>query len=418
MKLATISGGETRSQTSVFIFWQMVWIALIVCGLISATACLIFGLNQTNMNDVFVFGLWISFDMSIIALGAGAFFTGFLTYIAGKRELRSILNLAVTIGFICYSGAVAVLGIEIGQPIRSWFLMWHANPHSMLTEVAFCITCYLIVLCIEMLPTVLENRHLNQIPEFHFFAHHLHEIMFVFAATGAFLSFFHQGSLGGMFGVLQAKPFVGRPMFSIWPTTFFLFILSAMASGPFLTLIILGIIEKFGRKRLVTLEAKQILAKIAARILAAYVLLKIADTIIWAIKLAPAAGFHFADFYRSAPYGWWTLVVEIGLLGILPAVLLNIDRFRAHYPLLMLGGTMVCAGVVFNRFVTGVVALSIPVLPFESFHFYLPSWQEVGVVLGFFGYAGLVLSLAYRYLPIFPDERKLNTDRIHAGVNN
>ena len=418
MKLATISRGITRSQTSVFILWQIVWIALIVCGLTSAAACLIFGLNQTNMNDVFAFGLWISFDMSIIALGAGAFFTGFLTYIAGKRELKSVINLAVTIGFICYSGAVAVLGIEIGQPIRSWFLMWHANPHSMLTEVAFCITCYLIVLFIEMLPTILENRRLNQIPEFHFFAFHLHEIMFVFAATGTFLSFFHQGSLGGMFGVLYAKPFIGRPMFAVWPTTFFLFILSAMASGPFLTLIVLGIIEKSGRKRLVTEDSKQILAKIAARILAVYVLLKMADTLFWAVKLAPAAGFHLADFYSSGPYGWWTLMVEIGLLGILPAILLNIERFRKNRPCLIIGGVMTCAGVVLNRFVAGVVALAIPVLPFESFHTYMPSWQEVGVVLGFFGYAGLVLSLAYRYLPIFPDERELNTARVHAEENN
>jgi Ni/Fe-hydrogenase subunit HybB-like protein len=418
MMVTPISSGITRSRSSIFALWLILWIALIAFGLFSAAICLIFGLNQTNMNDVFAFGLWISFDLSIIALGAGAFFTGFLTYIAGKHALKSIINLAVTIGFICYSGAVAVLGIEIGQPIRSWFLMWHANPHSMLTEVAFCISCYLAVLSIEMIPTILENRHLNKIPEFHFFAHHLHEIMFVFAATGTFLSFFHQGSLGGMFGVLYAKPFIGRPMFSVWPTTFFLFILSAMASGPFFTLIILEIIESFSRKRLVTDDAKQILAKIAARMLAAYIILKMADTLIWAVKLAPKAGFHIADFYRSGPYGWWTLIVEIGLLGILPAILLNIERFRKNRSLLIIGGIMTCAGVVLNRFIASVAPLAIPVLPFESFHTYLPSWQELGVVMGFLGYAGLVLSLAYRYLPIFPHEIQLNPAPVQPAMSN
>ena len=106
--------------------------------------------------------------MSVIALGAGAFFTGFLTYVVGRKELKSIINLAVIIGFICYSGAVAMLGIDIGQPIRGWFIFWHANIHSMLTEVSFCITCYLMVLTIEFLPNILENERLNKIPEIHF----------------------------------------------------------------------------------------------------------------------------------------------------------------------------------------------------------------------------------------------------------
>ena len=116
------------------------------------------GLNQTNMSNVFAFALWIVFDLAVIALGAGAFFTGFLTYIIGKGELKNIINAAVIIGFICYSGAMAMLGIDIGQPIRGWFIFWHANIHSMLVEVSFCITCYLMVLGIEFIPLSLRTE--------------------------------------------------------------------------------------------------------------------------------------------------------------------------------------------------------------------------------------------------------------------
>ena len=38
---------------------------------------------------------------------------------------------------------------NVGQPLRFWFTFWHPNVHSMLTEVTFCITCYLTVLAIE-----------------------------------------------------------------------------------------------------------------------------------------------------------------------------------------------------------------------------------------------------------------------------
>ena len=256
-----IHDGLERTSTLNFYLSLLPWLALLGFGGLGAAFCLFYGLNQTNMNDYFAFGLWIVFDLSVIALGAGAFFTGFLTYIVGKKELKSIINLAVIIGFICYSGAIGMLGIDIGQPIRGWFIFWHANVHSMLTEVSFCITAYLMVLTIEFLPNILENRKLNEIREFRFFAHNLHEIMFVFASAGTFLSFFHQGSLGGMFGVLYARPFAARPMFAIWPTTFFLFILSAMASGPCLTLLITTLLEKISRKKLVKIEAKRFLAR-------------------------------------------------------------------------------------------------------------------------------------------------------------
>jgi Ni/Fe-hydrogenase subunit HybB-like protein len=135
------------------------------------------------------------------------------------------------IGFICYSSALLILAIDIGQPLRRWFIFWHANVHSMLTEVAFCLSCYFAVLTIEYIPLILENRQLDKVPFFHNLSHNMHEYMAVFAATGAFFLSFHQGSLGGVAGVLFGRPFAYREHF-IWPWTFFLFTWSAAAYGP------------------------------------------------------------------------------------------------------------------------------------------------------------------------------------------
>ncbi|MBU2548276.1 MAG: polysulfide reductase NrfD [Proteobacteria bacterium] len=409
MERELIPEGLQRTSTATFWLWMLPWLALLGLGGLGAAICLIVGLNQTGMNDYYAFGVWIVFDLSVIALGAGAFFTGFLTYVVGRKELKSIINLAVIIGFICYSGAVGMLGIDIGQPLRGWFIFWHANVHSMLTEVSFCITCYLMVLTIEFLPNILENRQLNKVPEFHFFAHNLHEIMFVFAATGAFLSFFHQGSLGGMYGVMYARPFAARYMFAIWPTTFFLFILSAMASGPCLTLMIATLLEKVGRKKLVRPEAKELLAKIAGRLLALYVILKIIDTWFWVSGVAADSGFRVTDFYRDGPYGAWTLFLEVGFLGVVPAILLNIKAVRESTPALMFACVLNCAGIVMNRFVVTVVTLGIPVLPFEKFLSYMPTWPETSIALAVIGYGGLIIGMAYRYLPVFPHEKELNS---------
>ncbi len=60
--------------------------------------------------------------------------------------------------------------------------------------------------------------------------------MAVFAATGAFLSFFHQGSLGGVAGVLFSRPFSYREGVYVWTWTFFKFTGPQLDYGPCFTL--------------------------------------------------------------------------------------------------------------------------------------------------------------------------------------
>ena len=400
--------GVERCSTKAFFFWTLPWLALLAWGGLSAFLCLWKGLNQTNMSNVFAFALWIVFDLAVIALGAGAFFTGFLTYIIGKNELKNIISAAVIIGFICYSGAMAMLGIDIGQPIRGWFIFWHANIHSMLVEVSFCITLYLMVLAIEFIPLILENRQLDKIRELHVFGHTLHEKMAIFAAVGVFLSFFHQGSLGGMFGVLYARPFAAREGFYIWPWTFFLFVLSSIAAGPCFTILCTKLAEKITRKKLVPDSAVQLLAKISAWLLSIYMVFKIADTLGWIYGIVPRAGFKFMDFYREGPYGIWLVVFEIIICGIIPAIILLAPKARQHQGWLIAACLLNCTGIVLNRFAFIIVTLAIPVMPFDRFWSYLPTWQEWGIAMAVIGYGFLLFSAAYRYLPVFPKEKELN----------
>jgi len=421
MDLALIPNGVQRCSMKTFLSWSILWLALIAWGVVSAFFCLYKGLNQTNMNQYFAFGLWIVFDLSLIALGAGAFFTGFLTHIIGgifiypyRDNLRAVVNAAVVIGFICYSSAIAMLGVDIGQPLRGWFIFWHANVHSMLTEVSFCITVYLGVLTIEYLPIILSNRKLGEVPELNLFGNNLHHIVALFAATGTFLSFFHQGSLGGLYGVLFGRPFAYREGFLIWPWTFFLFIHSAIAAGPSFTLLCIWITEKVTGKKLVNKGAYLTLAKISGWLLASYLVFKIMDTVGWAYGVVQRAGLSFMDFYEG-PFSIWLLIAEIGIFGIIPAVILIIPRLRNIHALLILGALMNVMGIVINRFAFTIQTLSIPVLPFEDFLSYFPTWQEWGIAIGAVGYGILLFSLSYRYLPIFPMETELSPVKIFGS---
>jgi Ni/Fe-hydrogenase subunit HybB-like protein len=124
--------------------WQFAWDSVSwarpAVGRLRHAAVLVQGIEPDQHERYYGFALWIWADLAVIALGGGAFFTGLLKYIFGKDELKNIINYAVLIGFICYSSALLILAIDIGQPLRGWFIFWHANVHSMLTEVAFCLS--------------------------------------------------------------------------------------------------------------------------------------------------------------------------------------------------------------------------------------------------------------------------------------
>jgi molybdopterin-containing oxidoreductase family membrane subunit len=232
--------------------------------------------------------------------------------------------------------------------------------------------------------------------------------MAVFAATGTFLSFFHQGSLGGMFGVMYARPFAARAGFYVWPTTFFLFVFSAIAAGPCFTILCTKLTEAIARKRLVPKATIQLLAKIAGWLLAGYMVLKIADTLGWMYGIVPWAGQQVMDFYEQGPYGVWLLIAEIGVFGIVPALILITRQLRENETWLIVACLMNCTGIVLNRFAFIVVTLAIPVMPFDRFWSYLPTWQEWGIAMAVVGYGFLLFSASYRYLPLFPKEKELN----------
>jgi molybdopterin-containing oxidoreductase family membrane subunit len=396
-----IARGAERSSLAQFLLWLAPWVLVLALGIYAAGLCLWYGLNQTNMDNRFAFGLWIFLDLAIIALGAGAFFTGFLVYILKRAELKPILNTAVVVGFICYSGAVCILGIDVGQPLRSWFTFWYPNTHSMLTEVTFCITCYLLVLTLEYLPILLRNRELRKLPSFLVFEHQLHKLVPVLAGVGTFLSFFHQGSLGGLYGVLRGRPFAFREGFLIWPSTFFLFILSAMATGPSFLMLITAAVEKITRKRLVPEDVFRRLGLISGALLAAYVAFKAIDTLIWLNITSKAAGVPPWQYYMHKPFGTPLLFVEIVLFGLVPAFLLTFRKTAMRRGWLLTGAALACGGVLINRFVMTVQTLALPTLPFDEFLTYMPSWQEVASFGGVIAYGVIVFSLSYRYLPLF-----------------
>jgi molybdopterin-containing oxidoreductase family membrane subunit len=224
----------------------------------------------------------------------------------------------------------------------------------------------------------------------------------------AFLSTFHQGSLGGMYGVLIGRPYAFREGFFIWPWTFFLFVLSAVGCGPIFTVLCCTLMEKMTGRKLVDFKTKALMGKIAGTMLTVYIFFKILDTWAWANNYLPSVGMTFDQMFYGVIYGKWLMFSEIVLCGVVPAIMLITPSIRNNPTMLYTAGILDCIGVTLNRYLFTVQSIAIPLLPFDKWQTYAPNWAEWATSGMIVAYGFLVMSLSYRYLPVFPQEVGLN----------
>ena len=151
------------------------------------------------------------------------------------------------------------------------------------------------------------------------------------------------------------------------------------------------------------------MCRIGGTMLCLYLFFKFLDTWAWATDVLPRSGLTWDQMFNSnLGYGEGLLWAELFLCGVIPAILLITPRFRNIPGLLYTAAILNCAGVVINRYVFTVQALAIPVLPFDQWYSYTPNWAEWAPSIAIIAYGFLILSLAYRYLPVFPQEVELN----------
>ncbi len=81
---------------------------------------------------------------------------------------------------------------------------------------------------------------------------------------------------------------------------------------------------------------------------------------------------------------------------------------RKNPVLLTVAIILACIGVSINRWVMVLQVMAVPIIPFEGFAAYFPSWQEIATTILPVAYGVILVSLSYRYLPVFPDEAELN----------
>ncbi len=403
MTTSTLSRKPFRLPFSrAFLIWIGFLAVLLAIGLYSAVRVLVDGLVITNLTDSVPWGLWITIDLSAIALGAGAFTLSAIVYIFGIKRLQPIIRLAVLVGFAGYTSAMLTLLMDIGRPDRFWHPWVFWNVHSVLWEVTMCITIYLMILVTEFAPVIVETKFFDRWPRIRALGHFLHRFTPFLAVLGLLISLLHQSSLGATYGVIKSRPIWFKPSMPI------MFVLSAIAAGPAVTVAVAYVVEWIIGKRTVPHDVLRIITRFSGVGLLIYGYIKFWDlAAVTYYGSTPGVSTAFSLLQQQTPYSFSFWVGEV-ILGILvPAVLFLAPRFNKNPAAAVVGAASAMVGIIVHRWNVTVGGLFVPLsyspgttfeLPIGS---YSPALIEWGVGILVIGYALTVLTLAVRFLPLF-----------------
>ena len=396
----------TQTRTLRAIHWPspvQLWLAglalVMLAGLGAGALVYSRGLVVTNLTDLVPWGLWITIDLSSIAMSAGAFSLSAAVYLLGVRRLAPLARTATFIGLIGYSMAVLCLMLDIGRPERFWHALVFWNPHSVLWEVTMCVTLYLGVLVIETLPIFADWSWLKRHwPRLSARLAGLHRLAPLLALAGLGLSMLHQSSLGATYGILKARPIWNRPDLSV------LFMLSALVGGPALTILATLIV---GRLRTEIHADKELLQKVAQFIgwgMIGYLYFRFWDAFAMTYTYLPgrSEGLSLITQGRFA-FNFW--VVEILLGAVVPIILLLTPGLRRIPWVMAVAMALIVAGVVAYRWDTNLVGqmVLLTYLPADisaRYTDYVPSLIELLAGAGIVAYGLMAFTLAARYLNV------------------
>jgi len=359
-------------------FWKVASAVCLIGGLYAVIFRFAFGLGaSTNLNDAFPWGIWIGFKLFAVALSAGGFTIAGAVHIFNVRRYRPILRPMVLSAFLGYSMFVISLLIDLGRPYRIWhpLVMW--NPHSVMFEIAWCVTLYTTVLFLEFLPAVFEKLEWKKPLDL------LHRAFIPVVIAGVILSTLHQSSLGSLYLIVPEK------LYPLWysPMEPVFFFLSALCAG-----VAMAIFASWHSSRSLGKELEFSLVVGLGRVLA--VLLAVYLTV-RALDLEHRDAFGLLALPRRETYFFW---LEIALLAA-PMVLLFQQEFHKSATWLYFCSVLALLGFVTNRLNVAITGMEA-----SAGLRYFPKREELAITLGLVALAFTLFWLAVKYLPIYETE--------------
>lgn len=330
---------------------------------------------STNLNQAYPWGLWIGFDLFMVAFSGGAFTLATLVYVFQMHRFHAAIRPTVLTGLLGYTSVLVILLMDLGRWDRFYHFIIYPNINSALFEVSWCILLYTTVLISEFSPVIMEKFGWHRAMGI------MRKITVPLVIVGSTLSTLHQSSLGSLFVVMTER------LHPLWytPLVPVLFFVSSIAAG--LAMVVAGAtVSYWVFKRSLPQRLVADLSTFLPWILGLYLVLKFGE-LLWAgeVELLWTQGGYSMLF-------WTELIVG----AMIPIVWFNLKRVYRSRLLSLMGAILVLGGIFLNRFDAAWFALR-PVAGYT----YIPSIAEILIQMGVICGIITVYTLVGHYLPLF-----------------
>lgn len=385
------------------LFYAWIVFLLAVFGVAGFAAALTWtrGLEVTGLTDQVPWGLWITVDLSAVALGAGSFATAALVYFLGAKRFAPVSRVALLIGLLADTGTGMVLMLDLGRPDRFYHPIVYWNTKSLLWVITWSVILYILVLVIELAPVLLESRWVERWPIARQISHQIHKATPVVAFLGIVISLIHLAATGATYGILRGRP--------VWfdPAMPLIFLTSGIFAGLSFTIMVIVVTSRIMRRELVKRRLLNELARITGWVIVVCGIVRVTDLAAnYYFSYRPFLGESTHLLYEMTPYSLSLTLGEFLFGMVVPLIIFFNPNLRWRHRNLVVAGLSTTIGLLLCRWHTtlsGLVATVSysPSNPMVQFFSYSPTWVEWAAVAGVLAYAGLAYTLAVRFLPIF-----------------
>ena len=337
----------------------------------------------SNLNGGFAWGLWVVYDVVVgTAFACGGYALAFMVYVFNKGQYHPLVRPAILASLLGYAlggfGAFFDMGrfwqfYEIFTP-SNW------NFNSVMLEVGLCVAIYIIILCFEFLPALLEKFGMHGAMK------KLNKVLFLLIALGVLLPTMHQSSLGSLLIAMGHKV---NPLWQTMHMQPLLALISALIMG-FSIVIFEGSASALGFGRKSESPLLVTLGKVIIGLLMSFIAVRLITLLVQG-KLGLIFAFDFASLM---------FIIEMALFIIPLVILMSPARKEQGSQLLIAAVCMLMAGSLY-RFDAFLLTFN----PGPGYN-YFPSAPEIIITLGIVAFEIMVFILMVKLLPVMHREER------------
>lgn len=368
---------------------ELVWFALLGAGMITGAVAVAMVLvkghaHVYNVSRDIPWGILISTYVFFVVSSTGLCLVSSLGHVFGIEQFEIIGKRAILLAIITLLTGFGTIAMELNHPIRmALYVIISPNFHSAIWWMGTLYGLYLVLL----------------IGEFYFLMRNHHKGAMAMGMLGFIAAVTAHSNLGGVFGLLEARPYWYGPFLPLY------FILSALVSGGALIAVIIYYNYKFRRIPLPPRYPQFLntLGKLQALFLMILIFF-VTWKIIPGLYGEPPEKYEATMALLTGPlaFNFWFFEVLIGML--IPVIILLNKRTRTPFGV-MVAGLLCTFGIFFMRYDLVVAGQLVPMREgtgalTNGLLSYTPSGVEIAIVIGALTTCMFLYTMAEKLLPL------------------